>query len=164
MNTERSRGGGTNRFSFLRYELICVTEERPALRVAQDHPLDADVLELDGAATPIQPITPLKANEVGTPDLAGESTRIFEVGILCCNFDAVLRELVQWEEVEGWRGDYNLCNGEGGAQSIGLVHTYDMGRQAEAPVLGLSCASLRFATIFLRLSSEPFILRFPARV
>ena len=48
---------GTNRFSLLRYELVCVTEERPALRVAQDYPLDADVFELDGAATLIQPIT-----------------------------------------------------------------------------------------------------------
>ena len=56
MNTERSGSGGTNRLSFLRYELVCVTEERPALRVAQDHPLDADIFELDCTATPIQPI------------------------------------------------------------------------------------------------------------
>lgn len=56
---------GTNRLRFLRYELVCVTEERPALRVAQYHPLDADVFELDRAATPIQPITlrSRKANE-----------------------------------------------------------------------------------------------------
>lgn len=107
----RGAGKGTNRLSFLRYELVCVTEKRPALRVAQDHPLDADVLELGGATTPIQPITSVKAKGVGTPDLAGESTRFFEVGVLCCDFDTVLRELVQWEEVEGWRGDHNLCSG-----------------------------------------------------
>jgi len=52
------RSGKTNRLSFLCDKLVRVTEERPALRVAQDHPLDANVLELGGAATSIQPIDP----------------------------------------------------------------------------------------------------------
>ena len=111
--TDRVEGTeGTNRLSFLRYELVCVTEERPTLRVAQDHPLDADVFELDGAATPIQPTT-LRVEEakMNTPDLASECARVLEVDVLCCNFNAILRELVQREEVESRRGDYDLCSG-----------------------------------------------------
>jgi hypothetical protein len=110
MNTRR--GDGTNRISFLCYELVCVTEERPALRVAQDHPLNANVLELDGAATIDSAHHPQECKPKGyTPDLACKRTRLLEVDVLCCNLDAVIRKLVQWEEVEGRRGDYDLCSG-----------------------------------------------------
>ena len=64
-----------------------------------------------------------KANEVGTPDLAGERTRVLKIDVLCCNFDAILCELVQREDVEGRGCDYDLCGGR--VQSIGLVHTYE---------------------------------------
>jgi len=63
---------------------------------------------------------------MGAPDLACESTRFLEVDVLCCDFDAVLRELVQREEVEGGRSNDNLCSRR--AQSIGLVHAYEVDR------------------------------------
>ena len=89
--------------------------------MAQDHPLDSDILELDRAATPIQPTTPVKEGKISTPDLASERARVFEVDVLCCNFNTVLGELVQWEEVESRRGDYDLCSGR--AQSP-VWHTH----------------------------------------
>jgi hypothetical protein len=73
---------------------VCVTEERPAFRVAQDHPLDPDVLELGGAATTIQPVTLQEGRQMNAPDLASECARFLEVDVLCCNLYAILREFV----------------------------------------------------------------------
>jgi hypothetical protein len=72
-------------------DLVGVAEERAALRVAENDPGDTGVLDLLGR------------------DLAGEGSRVDEVGVLGSDLDGGLGVREGLEEVDGGRGDDDLC-------------------------------------------------------
>ena len=72
-------------------DLVRLPEDGPALRVAEDGPVDATVLEL------------------GDADLAGEGAVGLVKDVLGGNLDARLEVLAHEEEVESRRSDHHLC-------------------------------------------------------
>lgn len=75
-------------------DLVRVTEQRSALRVTEDDPRDAGVLDL------------LRGN------LSRESTRVDEVAVLGSNLDRSVDVAVDVEEVDRRRSNDNLCTPE----------------------------------------------------
>jgi hypothetical protein len=72
------------------YERVVLGEKRAALRVSEDRPCDAAVLELVCA------------------DLAGEGTAGLVEDVLRGDFETGAQVLAGEEEVEGWGGDDDL--------------------------------------------------------
>ena len=72
--------------------IVRLAQDGPPLRVTEDGPADAAVLELRDA------------------DLAREGTVGLVKDVLSSNFDVVLEMLAHEEEIQGWRGNYNLCS------------------------------------------------------
>lgn len=81
---QRSLGLGGNK-------LVVLLKDDTALRVAEDGPCDAAVLEL------------LRR------DLAGEGAAGLVEDVLCGDLEALAEVFAGEEEVEGWRGDDDLC-------------------------------------------------------
>jgi len=79
------------RLGLARNELVVLLENDTALRVAQNRPRDAAVLELVGG------------------DLAREGAARLVEDVLCGDFEAFVQVLAGEEEVEGWWGDDDLC-------------------------------------------------------
>lgn len=76
-----------------RNEVVVLLEDHAALRVAEDGPCDAAILEL------------LRR------DLAGEGAAGLVVDVLCGDLETLAEVFAGEEEVEGWRGDDDLCGG-----------------------------------------------------
>jgi hypothetical protein len=74
-----------------RNELVVFLQDDAALRVANERPCDAAVLELLGG------------------DLAREGAAGLVEDVLCGDFEALAEVLTGEEEVEGWRRDDDLC-------------------------------------------------------
>jgi hypothetical protein len=119
------------------HHLIRLAQQRTPLRVAQDGPVHAQVLELRHA------------------DLAGEGAVGLVIDVLRSHLDAGLGELFARElEIERRRGDDNLCPE---ANVLETVFSRSILPEDDVPTLGSSWASLRFLTIPLMDSLVPFL-------
>lgn len=113
--------------------LVGLGEEGAALRVAEDGPGDAGVLELADA------------------DLAGEGAVGLVEDVLGGDLDVLAKEVAGEEEVEGGRGDDDLCGrGQPGLPLL-ILSVRDV------PVLGSRVAPFRLSTIVLMDDLVPFL-------
>jgi hypothetical protein len=81
------------RLGLARNERVVLLQDNAALRVPEDRPRDAAVLELVRA------------------DLAREGARRLVEDVLCGDFEALAEVLAREEEVEGGWGDDDFCGG-----------------------------------------------------
>jgi hypothetical protein len=117
-------------------DLVGLAEDGTALRVAEDGPVDAGVLEL------------------GDGDLASEGAAGLVEDVLGGDGDLLAEELAGGEEVERGRGDDDLCMEELAGEARGVESS---GRERHVPVLGSRLALLRFSTISLMDDTVPFL-------
>jgi hypothetical protein len=53
--------------------------------------------------------TPSGLTDNQIPDFTGECSRIFKIGILCCDLNPVLHCFMQSKEIDARRGDHDIC-------------------------------------------------------
>lgn len=147
-------------------DVVLVAKERAALRVTEDDPGDTGLLKLLGR------------------DLAGERTRVDEVGVLSGDLDRGSGVFESLEEEKCGRGNDDLWRGvldtaswikeEGRGWGLWNWASHQLTYtpvcvptfgppclHLHSPFLPSNLAALRSSTIFLMEADEPFILKFP---
>ena len=119
--------------------LISLLQDHTALAVADDSPVNLVITELLNAY------------------LAGESTVVLQIAVLRGDLDVLAQGVRNREQVEGWRGNNDLCN-------PAVCEPLSQGKIREnvAPTDGSIVALLRTSTRAFFASKETgFILKLP---
>jgi hypothetical protein len=120
-------------------EVVGLVEDGAALGVAEDGPGDVAVLEL------------------GDGDLAGVGTVGLVEDVLGGDLDAGAEVLTDEEEIEGRRGDDDLCSGSEVSICLGRARLR-LNLGSNRPVFGSRSALFRLLTISLMDEIDPFLL------